>query len=263
MASPNVHDDAQERERLFRLFQIEKYHRRRAVPSVSLTIDIDVTDLQARRRQLNAGVAESHRVTLTHLLIKVVSLALMDFPILYSLFNGRRIVPSKQIRINIPVAADNHVEYVIVKGPDTKSIREITEEVRAGADKVRLGVGDFYLRLKALFRFPRFLRLAITNFMPLATRLAYKSYGNFPITNFGSFGVKNGTPVLSTPMIAVLCCGMIQTGTRVRSDGTTEPTEILPVTLVFDHRPIDGAYGGNFLVRLKKLMEAPPADIFV
>ena len=102
----------------------------------------------------------------------------------------------------------------------------------------------------------------LTNFMPIGIRLAYNRYGNFPITNFGSFGVKNGTPILSSPMIAVLCCGMIQSEPVTSKDGGLASKEILPVTLVFDHRPIDGAYGGRFLSRLKNVMESEIDTVF-
>lgn len=246
-------NNAVEREKLFRQFQVEKFGRSRSVPGVSMTIDIAITGIQQRRKSYNSGVAEADRITLTHVLVKSVSMALIEFPDLYGLFNGSRVVPSKQIRINLPIAENNHVEYLIIRSPESKRLHEIAKEVREGTSKVREGVGDFYLRLKMLFRLPRCLRRFVTNFTPLSVRLAYKSYGNFPITNFGSFGVKNGTPVLSTPMIGVLCVGMIQ---------TMELTEVLPVTLVFDHRPIDGAYGGRFLNRLKVLMEAEVDSVF-
>lgn len=253
-----MNEEGLEREQLFRKFQIEKYDRGRSVPCVSMTVDIDVRKIQERRRSHNHGMTESDRITLTHVLIKSVSMALTEFPILYGLFNGKRVIPSKQIRINLPVAEENHVEYLIVRSPETKTLQEISALVHEGTEKVRKGEGDFYQRLKVLFRLPRFVRRFVTGFMPLAVRLAYKSYGNFPITNFGSFGVKNGTPVLSTPMIGVLCFGMIQS----ISQAAGEATEILPVTLVFDHRPIDGAYGGKFLARLKTLMESEVDSIF-
>lgn len=253
-----MNEEGLKREQLFRKFQIEKYDRGRSVPCVSMTVDIDVTKVQERRRSHNRGVTEADRITLTHVLIKSVSMALTEYPILYSLFNGKRVIPSKQIRINLPVADENHVEYLIVRSPEAKTLREISALVQEGTEKVRQGEGDFYQRLKVLFRLPRFVRKFVTSFMPLAVRLAYKSYGNFPITNFGSFGVKNGTPVLSTPMIGVLCFGMIQSAPPTGG----EPTEVLPVTLVFDHRPIDGAYGGNFLVRLKALLESELDSIF-
>lgn len=257
-----VKNNSLKRERRFRQFQIEKFDRRRSVPCVSMTVDIDVTRLQERRRLLNRGVAEGDRISVTHVLVKAASIALTEFPVLYGLFDGRKVIPSPQIRINLPVSEDNHVEYVIVRSPDSKSVQEIATEIRNGAVKIRSGVGEFYQGLKLLFWMPRCLRKLLTNFMPIGIRLAYNNYGNFPITNFGSFGVKNGTPVLSSPMIAVLCCGMIQLEPLTLKDGGQASKEILPVTLVFDHRPIDGAYGGRFLSRLKQLMESEVDTIF-
>lgn len=262
MGSQTSNNNAVAREKLFRQFQVEKFGRSRSVPSVSMTIDIVLTRIQQRRRAYNSGAAEADRITLTHVLIKSVSMALVEFPDLYGLFNGSRVVPSKQIRINLPIAEGHHVEYLVIKSPESKGLQEIAREVREGTSKIRAGAGDFYLGLKTLFRFPRMVRRFVTHFMPLSVRLAYKSYGNFPITNFGSFGVKNGIPVLSTPMIGVLCVGMIQSVSTHPDGNGSELSEVLPVTLVFDHRPIDGAYGGQFLNRLKALMESEVDSVF-
>lgn len=77
-----------------------------------------------------------------------------------------------------------------------------------------------------------------------------RHYGNFPLTNFGSFGVKNGVPVISSPVIGALCAGMAQ------------EHGILPLTLVFDHRSVDGAYGGGFPCALKRSLERDPESLF-
>src|ERR1700690_2857643 len=125
-----------------------------------------------------------------------------------------------------------------------KILKEISDEVKSEVENISNGRGTFYLSLKRLFMLPAFVRSIVTSIPSVRRKSAYKSYGNFPITNFGSFGIKNGVPVISSPMIGVLCLGAIQ-----------KTSDILPVTLVFDHRPIDGAYGGKFLNCLKALIE--------
>lgn len=254
--------NAAERERLFRRFQIEKYSRRKSVPCVSMTLDINVTDLQSRRRACNSEKPDSESVTLTHVLAKAVSIVLKEFPVLYALFDGKNIISSKHIKLNLPVSEGSHVEYVIIESPDSKSLNVIASEVKEETKRIREGRGAFYLKLKRLFILPSCVRYFVINTMFISLRLAYKNYGNFPITNFGSFGVKNGTPILSAPIVAALCFGVIQKQGRWIGEAKEEISEFLPVTLVFDHRPVDGAYGGCFLNALKNLIEKNAALVY-
>ena len=246
-----------EREKLFRKFQIEKFKRSCSVPCVSMTMDICVEKLLAERLNYNNSIKKEDKITLTHILIKAVSKALKQFPDLYGYFDGRRVISFENIKINLPVAEGNHVEYVVIENPDTKSLKEISHEVKSEVENISKGRGTFYLSLKGLFMLPAFARSIVTSIPFVRRRSAYKNYGNFPITNFGSFGIKNGVPVISSPMISVLCLGAIQ-----KASDKLNICNILPVTLVFDHRPIDGAYGGKFLNCLKELIENGTHELF-
>jgi len=246
-----------EREKLFRKFQIEKFKRSCSVPCVSMTIDISVNELLEERLKYNNSINEEDKITLTHALIKAISKALRQFPDLYGYFDGRSIVSFDTIKINLPVAEGNHVEYVVIENPDTKSLKEISEEVKLEVENISNGKGTFYLSLKGLFMLPAFVRSIVTSIPSIRRWSAYKNYGNFPITNFGSFGIKNGIPVISSPMIGILCLGAIQ-----KTSDNLAISNILPVTLVFDHRPIDGAYGGRFLNCLKELIENRAHELF-
>ena len=98
---------------------------------------------------------------------------------------------------------------------------------------------------------PSILRKAVNSIPAVRIRNFNEHYGNFPITNFGSFGVETGVPVIASPAIAVLCVGAVKNGTAV-----------LPLTLVFDHRCLDGAMGGAFLSALKNTIENESAAVF-
>ena len=235
----------EKRENIFRKFQIEKFKRNRSVPCVSMTVDICIDQLESKRQIYNKT---NDKISLTHLIIKSTSISLKLFPILYSYFDGKNVIKSKLIKINLPVSENNHVEYVMIESPELKTLQEISAIVRNEASRIKEGKGYFYLRLKKLFALPYFVRSFMSNIPSSNIKYAYENYGNFPITNFGSFNVKNGIPVLSSPVCSVLCIGMIQ------KDEITGKS-LLPVTLVFDHRPIDGAYGGKFLNELKDLIE--------
>jgi len=231
---------------IFRKFQIDKFGLKKSVPAVSMTVDICVENVQLQRKAINANLGNENKITLTHFFIKAVGETLNEYPDLYSYFDGKKTIRNNTIKINLPVAEGNHVEYVVIENPETKKISDIAVEVKTEIANIRNNRGKFYLAVGKLYSLPPLFRYVIHNNMSICIKSAAKNYGNFPITNFGSFGVKNGTPVLSSPIVACLCIGSIE---------LNNSKQIIPVTLVFDHRPIDGAYGGKFLVALKEKLE--------
>jgi pyruvate dehydrogenase E2 component (dihydrolipoamide acetyltransferase) len=244
--------EAEIREAAFRKFQLGKFDPRRAVPAVSMSIGVDIAQVQALRASLNHGLPPAGRVSLTHVLIKAAGATLASVPELYAAFDGRRVVYSERIRINLPVAEGKHVEYVIIDSPQAKSLKEIAEDVRAEVERIREGRGSFFASLRASMRAPRFLSRAVGTLPSVRVRLFNESYGNFPITNFGSFGVEGGVPALASPAIGALCLGKVKEG---------HPS-ILPLTLVFDHRCLDGSEGGRFLCALKGVLEGSAETLF-
>jgi pyruvate/2-oxoglutarate dehydrogenase complex dihydrolipoamide acyltransferase (E2) component len=257
-----MRENMSERDLLFRKFQIQKFDRKRSAPAVSMTVDIDVTKVQEIREQYNQAGSQSEKISFTHVMIKSVAKVLTKFPVLYSAFDGRKVIHADRIKINLPVEEENHVEYVVIESPELKTLGQIAFEVRNEMERIRNGQGTFYLYLKKLMKIPYFVRKIATNIPAFGIRFLKNYYGNFPITNFGSFGVKNGTPAIASPIIGVLCIGTIQKQ-LVAADGNQLDTQsILPVTVVFDHRPMDGAYGGHFLTTIKELLEQNPESVF-
>jgi pyruvate dehydrogenase E2 component (dihydrolipoamide acetyltransferase) len=245
-------DETDQRDRVFRKFQLQKFDPRHAVPAVSMTVNVDITALQAMRRAHSQELPVTGKISLTHVLIKAAAVVLKDFPDLYAAFSGREIVYSQSVRINLPVAEADHVEYVTIDSPESKSVGEIAAEVREEVGRIRSGRGTFYQVLLKSMRTPPLLRRLLSSIPALHIKLYNRHYGNFPITNFGSFGVETGVPTIASPAIAVLCVGLVKDG----------PPTTLPLTLVFDHRCIDGARGGHFLCALKGLLEEQPLTIF-
>jgi pyruvate/2-oxoglutarate dehydrogenase complex dihydrolipoamide acyltransferase (E2) component len=83
--------------------------------------------------------------------------------------------------------------------------------------------------------------------------------GSFSITNYGIFGSIIGTPIINQPQSAILGMGAIKKRPIVLSDDTGKDSigirSMMYLTLTFDHRIIDGALGGQFLSRVKWLLE--------
>jgi pyruvate/2-oxoglutarate dehydrogenase complex dihydrolipoamide acyltransferase (E2) component len=262
MTSETLAEGSLERDDLFRRFQLEKFKRNKSVPCVAMMMDLQIQGVEEMRHAYNSELPKSERITLTHVLIKAVAIALTDFPLLYGYFDGKKVIPSARIKINLPVSEGHHVEYVVIESPESKSLQVIGGEVRDEVERIRSGVGTFYLVIKRLFALPRLVRAIATNVPFISIRNAYKNYGNFPITNFGSFGAKIGIPIVSAPIICVLCLGMIQRDPAASGGTASQPVTTLPITIVFDHRPVDGAYCGRFLNRLKVLVETRADSIF-
>jgi pyruvate/2-oxoglutarate dehydrogenase complex dihydrolipoamide acyltransferase (E2) component len=136
--------ETDQRDQVFRKFQREKFAARRAVPAVSMTVNADITALQVARKSHNEKLPATERVSLTHILIKAAGVVLRDFPDLYAAFDGRKLVYFESVRINLPVAEGNHVEYVTVDSPEIKSVGKIAGEVREEIARIRTGQGSFY-----------------------------------------------------------------------------------------------------------------------
>jgi pyruvate dehydrogenase E2 component (dihydrolipoamide acetyltransferase) len=81
--------------------------------------------------------------------------------------------------------------------------------------------------------------------------------GSFTITNYGAFGMKFSTPVIKHPEVAILGVGGIYKKPIVNDAGAIIVADMLPLSLTIDHRIIDGADGGRFLLRLKQYLSDP------
>ena len=85
-------------------------------------------------------------------------------------------------------------------------------------------------------------------------KFANEHYGNFPISNFGTFHIPNGILALSKPVVAGLCIGEMNSFLKMKEKEIVA-VEFIQLTLSFDHRVVDGAYAGKFLNDLKDLLE--------
>jgi 2-oxoglutarate dehydrogenase E2 component (dihydrolipoamide succinyltransferase) len=152
--------------------------------------------------------------------------ALRDFPMINASIDGGNIVLKKYINLGIAVALDNGLIVPVIKSADA-------------------------LNLVGLAR--------ATN--DLASRARNKQLkpdevqgGTFSITNMGSFGNLFGIPVINQPQVAILGIGAIKKTPVVVGDGIAI-RDIVYLSLSYDHRLIDGAYGGQFLQRVVDYLE--------
>ncbi|MBZ9730040.1 2-oxo acid dehydrogenase subunit E2 [Salegentibacter sp. JZCK2] len=170
------------------------------------------------------------KLTLTAILTKVVATALHKFP----MFNAsidmdkEEMILKKYVNINIAVATDKGLLVPVIKNADQKSIKELSVEISEIAQKAR----DQKLSKEDM------------------------EGGNFSISNLGGIGGTNFTPIVYHPQVAIL--GVSRASIKpVYIEDNFEPRSILPLSLSYDHRLIDGADGASFMNWMVKALEDP------
>ncbi|MEK7519199.1 MAG: dihydrolipoamide acetyltransferase family protein [Patescibacteria group bacterium] len=201
-------------------------------PQVTIMDELDVTEL-VKTREKESQKAERTGVKLTFLpfIMKSLIPAMKEFPLLNATLEEEteEIIVKKYY--NFGVAVDVNGQGLIVpvlKGVDLKNIFDIAKEVQELAQKARerkLDIQD----LKG---------------------------GTFTITNFGSLGSYFATPILNYPEVAILGIGRMKEKPIVK-DGKIEIKPMMPLSLTFDHRVLDGALAIRFLNSLMKNLQDP------
>jgi len=201
------------------------------IPHTVLMDEANVGALVAFRKQVK-DLAEGKGVKLTYMafIMKAVLLAIREYPIFNSSFDeaAGEIVFKKSINLGIAVDTPDGLVVPNIKNADRKSIFELAKELGELAEGAR----------------NRTLQLAqIQN-------------GTFTITNYGAVDVLFGTPIIKHPEVAILGVGKIHKKPIVVGD-EIKIGEVLPLSIAVDHRIIDGADAGRFLIRVKEYLENP------
>ncbi|NLF32555.1 MAG: 2-oxo acid dehydrogenase subunit E2 [Planctomycetes bacterium] len=220
------------RERMARIRRAiaEKMHESHTqVARVTNIDDADVTDLEALRAEHRSDL-EGIRLTMLPFVVRAVAAALKAHPLVNASLDmeAGQIVYKDYVNIGIAVDSDRGLIVPVLRGADRLSIAEIARAVDWLAGEVRSA--DFDLSL---------LR-----------------GGTFTITNLGSIGGQYATPVVNTPESAILLIG--RGGPRpVVRDGQIVVRTLLPLSLSYDHRLIDGAEAARFLNDVVASLEDP------
>jgi pyruvate dehydrogenase E2 component (dihydrolipoamide acetyltransferase) len=201
------------------------------IPHVTNFEKVDITDLEKLRKQFGKKAeAVGGKLTITAILTKVMALALHKFP----KFNASIDVDNKQIiyknYFNIGIAVDTEMGLLVpvIKDADKKSIIQISVDLGEIANKAKQK------------------KLSLDE-MQGAT---------FTISNLGGIGGTGFTPVVNYPEVAIL--GVSQSSFEpVYQDGQFVPRLMMPISLSYDHRLIDGADAARFLKWIKEALENP------
>jgi pyruvate dehydrogenase E2 component (dihydrolipoamide acetyltransferase) len=198
------------------------------IPHVTQFEDADITDLEALRGALNkenekAGI----KVTMLAFLIKVSVAALQKYPDFNASLDasGENLVMKKYFNIGFAADTPNGLVVPVIRDCDKKGVLDIAQEMSALAKKARDG-----------------------KLTP-----GEMSGGCFSISSLGGIGGTLFTPIINAPEVAIL--GVSRSSMRPVWNGKEfAPRLILPLSLSYDHRVIDGAAAARFAVYLAQLL---------
>ncbi len=203
----------------------------RTMPMVTQNDLADITDLEAGRKRIVDSLPKgAAKITWTVLAVKACVAALKEFPNFNSSYdmNNGELILKKYFHIGIAVDTERGLVVPVIKDADKKSIRDIASEVQSLAEKSRAG------------------KLGIDEMRG----------GTFTITNLGGIGGTSFTPIVNYPEVAIL--GMCRSSLQpIVKDGAIVPRLMLPLSLTYDHRVVDGADGARFTARLAQLFSDP------
>ncbi len=199
------------------------------VPHVTHDDEADITDLDAYRRELDtAARAEGYRVTLLAFLMKASVSALREFPKFNSSLTPEKdaLIYKSYYHLGVAVDTPEGLVVPVIRDVDRKGITELSRELGAVSAKARDGKLD----------------------------MADLQGACFTISSLGGIGGTAFTPIVNAPEVAIL--GVVRARTAPVWDGTAfVPRLMLPISLSYDHRVIDGALAARFARYLCQLLE--------
>ncbi|HEX5683179.1 MAG TPA: dihydrolipoyllysine-residue acetyltransferase, partial [Ideonella sp.] len=218
-----------ERKELSRIKKISGANLHRnwvVIPHVTNHDDADITELEAFRVQLNKENEKSGtKVTMLAFMIKAAVAALKKFPEFNASLDGEQLVLKQYFHIGFAADTPNGLVVPVIKDADKKGIYQISQEMGELAKKARdgkLGPADM-------------------------------SGGCFSISSLGGIGGRYFTPIINAPEVAIM--GVCRSTTEPRWDGKAfQPRLILPLSLSWDHRVIDGASAARFNTYLANVL---------
>jgi pyruvate dehydrogenase E2 component (dihydrolipoamide acetyltransferase) len=201
------------------------------IPHVTQFESADITDLEAVRAQLKGkAVKEGIKLTPLAFVLKACVKALQEFPLFNSSLDarGENLVFKKYLHIGFAADTPNGLVVPVIRDADRKDIYELARELGDLSEKAREG------------------KLTPTQMQG----------GCFTISSLGGIGGTAFTPIINAPEVAIL--GISRSSYQpVYRDGSFVPRLMLPLSLSYDHRVIDGALAVRFTTFLSRALAEP------
>jgi pyruvate dehydrogenase E2 component (dihydrolipoamide acetyltransferase) len=201
----------------------------REAPTATAVVRADATRLMELRAEMPPGTTDA-AVTPFAIILRLCVIGLRKYPRLNAHFDtqSNEIVHFKPIHLGVAVQTDRGLVVAVIRDAQSRSLTGIADELQRLAGAARDGSID-------------------------ATELRGST---FTVSNFGAFGVDGGTAIINPPEAAILGVGRITTRPWVVEDYVV-PRSVVELSVVFDHRVVDGGVAGGFIRHLADLVEAP------
>jgi pyruvate dehydrogenase E2 component (dihydrolipoamide acetyltransferase) len=198
-------------------------------PHFYLTIEIDMGKAVEARAALKAAAKEGEVIpSFNDMVVKACAIALREFPKANGAYRDGRFEMYSRVNVGVAVAAEEALVVPTIFDADKKGLRQIAEDVRTVAAKVRDG-----------------------SIIPPEL-----SGGTFTVSNLGMYGIEVFDAVINMGQAAIVSIGAIREAPAVRN-GEIVPAQLMKATIACDHRILYGAEGAEFLARVKVLLEEP------
>jgi pyruvate dehydrogenase E2 component (dihydrolipoamide acetyltransferase) len=207
---------------------------KQTVPHFYLTLDCNIDALMKAREEINAAAPKdkdgkpAYKLSVNDFIMKAWAIALQQVPKANATWAGDSILYHHRSDVAVAVAVPGGLFTPVVKSCDTKSLRQISEEVKDLATRAR------------------------------SKKLAPHEYqgGASSVSNLGMYGIKHFGAVINPPHGTILAVGAGEE--RVYAEkGQIKTGSFMTVTLSCDHRSVDGALGAELLAAFKNLIETP------
>ncbi|HMK88817.1 MAG TPA: 2-oxo acid dehydrogenase subunit E2 [Methylocystis sp.] len=206
------------------------------IPHFYLTCDCEIDALLRLREEINAAAPDAEggkpawKISVNDFIVKALAQALQDVPDANVTFAPEALQKHRASDIGVAVAIPGGLITPIVRGAESKSLREISVEIKELSQRAK------ERRLKPL---------------------EYEG-GVSAVSNLGMFGVRNFTAIINPPQSTILAVGAGEPRVVVKN-GAPAVATLVTVTLSCDHRAVDGALGAQLLAAFKRAVEHPAA----
>ncbi len=192
-----------------------------------------VDDLVEVRNKVNAR--REVRVSFQPFFMKALATALRGYPVLNAHFNpvSEELTVFKDINIGVAVNTEAGLMVPVIHNVENQTIRQIDQAMKTMVDRAK----------------------------SRAIRIEDLRGGTFSLTNFGPFGGLYASPMIQPPQVAIIGAGRIHQAPMV-VNGSVRPAWVLPVSLAFDHRVVDGVPAAEFASYFLELLRMPQ-ELFV
>ena len=200
------------------------------IPHFYLRKEIKIDELLQVRSRINTHLIEkNNKFSINDFIIKSCALALQSVPTANAIWAEDKILQLKPSDIAVAVSVDDGLFTPVIRDADTKSLSNISKEMKELAEKAR------------------------------SKKLLPNEYqgGSFSISNLGMYGIDNFDAVINPPHGAILAVGTSLKKPLVNDDNSISVANMMSLTLSVDHRVIDGALGAELLQSITKYLEDP------